>query len=175
MATVDYDLHLLKVYDKHQLGGGKITKTVLSRSQWVGSPLENAEQIVVQWSGVVAATGATFQRPTRFTFKAGEAFPLQPPRGAHGRRMPHFPGRVMQEAVVGRMGEGEEVELAVDPDFAYGEAGAPEKGVAPNAHLTLRLKLVSWVVADDVSPAKDGTAIKRTYESTQPNPSTSLP
>ncbi len=156
-ATVDYELHLIKVREVNDVCGGAVTKKVLRRSLWTGSP-RAGDEVTVEWSGEVLESGVTFAPTRAFEFVAGEELP----RGAGG--MAHFPGRVFEELVVGRMGEGEEVELIVQPSWGYGEAGDAESGVPAGAALKVRLTLKGWVGVEDLSPTKDRTCIKRTLK-----------
>ena len=75
----------------------------------------------------------------------------------------HLPNMATHSLVV-RMGEGEEVELIVQPSWGYGEAGDVESGVPAGATLKVHLTLKGWVGVEDLSPKKDRTCIKRTIK-----------
>ena len=58
---------------------------------------------------------------------------------------------------------GEACELRVKPSHGYGAEGYPALGVPPGATLRLTVAVVDWVSVDDVSEAKDGSALKRIF------------
>ena len=46
--------------------------------------------------------------------------------------------------------------------MAFGDEGAAALGVPPSAAVRLHVTLDSWIPSDDISKAKDGSAVKRT-------------
>lgn len=59
------------------------------------------------------------------------------------------------------MGQGEVAEADVAPDLAYGPRGDRSLGVPPGASVRVTVEMERFVRVEDISPAGDGSAVKR--------------
>jgi hypothetical protein len=171
-ATVEYLVHLHKMFEVVRIDGGKTVKKRLDK----GHQYQRASKLDVvktRWSGRVlppsqdsgngsngngggaasggAAGGVSFQEETEYEFTAG------------AKGVPH----VFNHVVVGRMTQGEKAELTLHAP-SEGEAvdgfgpGTNWPSVPVGNSIVLTVELVSWQSVEDVSEAKDGTCRKRT-------------
>ena len=120
-----------------------LQKTLVRAPKGPGSwelPGERAE-VRCSWRGEVEATGFVFRGEAPFRYSRADASLL----------------RVWREL---KMKRGEVTELKVAPELAYGSGGEPELGVPPDASLLLRVAMGDWNDVEDVSPGRDGSALK---------------
>ena len=120
-----------------------LQKTLVRAPKGPGSwelPGERAE-VRCSWRGEVEATGFVFRGEAPFRYSRADASLL----------------RVWREL---KMKRGEVAELKVAPELAYGSGGEPELGVPPGASLLLRVAMGDWNDVEDVSPGRDGSALK---------------
>ncbi|KAL1496800.1 hypothetical protein AB1Y20_014386 [Prymnesium parvum] len=155
-AFVEYEVKLLKVYDILEYEAGAIKTKILQLPKFVGNVTEG-DEVEVRWKGEVLDDKGepvrTFQPTKLMKFVLG---PPQQSRSASGALVPLF-----IDGPVRKMGEGEVHEMVVHPSWAYGEQGEPKLRVPPRAHVKIRLELVAYTTPEDISPPKNGTAVKR--------------
>ena len=154
---IEYEVRLVKVYDIQEFEEGAIRRTILQLPKYVGRP-EEGNEVDVRWKGdLIDADGNVTKQ---FQHKKKIKILLGPMRTATtipgGVHVPLF-----MDAGVRQMGEGEIHEMIVGPSWAYGEEGNSKLGVPPNARVKVWMELVSYNTVEDISPSKNGTAIKR--------------
>jgi len=143
-AVLEYEVELRELREVQVLCDGLLLqKTLVRAPKGPGSwelPGERAE-VRCSWRGEVEATGFVFRGEAPFRYSRADASLL----------------RVWREL---KMKRGEVAELKVAPELAYGPGGEPELGVPPGASLLLRVAMGDWNDVEDVSPGRDGSALK---------------
>ena len=142
-ADVEYEVHLLRIYETSEMVEGRIRKRQLLKGSGWEVP-GGLDEITVRWSGVLADSGERCFDETEITFSADD---------------PTLP-TLWKTAVVGQFKKGERAELTVAPELFLGEGGNPELGVPPSASVRLTVELVSWVEVADISAGDDRSLLK---------------
>ncbi|KAL1499921.1 hypothetical protein AB1Y20_012603 [Prymnesium parvum] len=145
-AELEFTVHLINIIEVSLIGRGKISKRKLrAGSSKTDVPQRHAE-VRVRWSGVLLEEpDYRFQEEDELLFVAGDA------------RLPQF----WELAVVGQMRKGEIAELEIPSELAFGEEGDLDAGVPPAAPIRIVVELLDWEPIEDVSPGRDGSALKR--------------
>ena len=109
-------------------------------------PPQARAEVTLRWSGALE-DGTVFQPETEARVVVGD----------------ESRGEPWWTPALGSFRRGEACELRVKPSHGYGEEGCPALSVPPGATLRLTVAVVDWVPVDDVSEAKDGSALKRIF------------
>ena len=150
-ADVEYDVHLLHIYETSEMVEGKIRKRQLLKGSGWEVP-GGLDEITVRWSGVLADSGKPCFEETEITFSADD---------------PTLP-TLWKSAVVGQFKKGERAELTVAPELFLGVEGNVELGVPPSASVRLTVELVSWVEVADISAGEDRSLLKAVLSKVRP-------
>ena len=83
-ADVEYDLHLLRIYEISELEGGKITKRQLRKGGGWETPAE-LDEVTVRWCGEIVDGGGRFLEETELQVRCARDAPEMRPRCARSR------------------------------------------------------------------------------------------
>ena len=152
-AYLEYEVHLLKVYEVCYLAMGAVVKKTLRMPEFTTIP-DATSEATVRWSGKIMPSGKVFKPSCTQTFSLTDT------------NLPKWWKTILMgnenNAAGGRgMGEGEQAVFTIPPSLGFGSEGKPLWSVPPGATLQIKVELKKFVFIEDISPNKDGTAIKR--------------
>lgn len=139
-GRVSYEITLHEIRPVETLADGLLRVKTLKKGEGWERPDRHCK-VRCRWRGEVADTGFLFADERDYHYVHGDA------------ELPRFWSLL-------QMRKGEEAEVYVEADAAYGDAGEPSLGVPPNARLKLFVKTLDWVHVEDISCAQDGSVLK---------------
>lgn len=142
-AVVIYDLKLIKMFEVSQVTEGVRKKIIDKTTNWE-SPKDLCE-VTVRWSAELLDSGVMIVDNAQYQYTHGDMNIL----GFWN----HIGMRVDEVA-----------EFIIEPQLAYGETGSESLGVPPNAKIKATVTLEGFVQVDDISPDRDGKALKAIIE-----------
>ena len=138
---IEYVVHLHESREVDVLAGGALVVKTLKKGQGWERPQEHYE-VSCRWRGEVADTGFVFVDESEYIYTFGDS------------TLPRFWSEL-------KLRKGDEVEVMVEPEAAFGSQGNSPIGVPPGARLKLRIKMLDWLAVEDISKSQDGSALKR--------------